>query len=94
MIANIEIKDLDKITQKLEVIEQLLVENTLPPYLPAEKVAEKFGLTTQTLSAIAKEGVINKYKFGDRRIYYCIPEIYKAIQAGLVKPFVPKSLKK
>lgn len=94
MIANLEIKDLDKITQKLEVIEKLLVENTLPSYLPADKVAEKFGLTTQTLSAIAKDGFINKYKFGDRRIYYNIPEIYKAIQAGQVRPFVPKSFKR
>lgn len=93
-MANIDIPELSKITEKLEIIEKMLVETSLPLYLPAEKVADKFGMTTQTLSNLAKDGLIEKYKFGDRRIFYCIPEIYKAIQAGSVRQFNPKSIKK
>jgi len=89
----IKINELDKISEVLETIKQLVIENNLPKYLPADKVAEKFGVDKQTLSTIAKEGLIKKYKFGDRRIFYCIPEIYEAIQAGAVMPFNPKPLK-
>jgi hypothetical protein len=93
-MGNIQIPELETIIQKLELIEKMVTENSLPKYLPAKMVAQKLGMTTQTLSSIATKGIIKKHHLGDRRIFYCIPEIYEAIHAGAIKPFNPKTLKR
>ncbi len=92
-MAILEIKELEPIMEKLISIEKLQIENGMPAYLPADIVAEKYGINKQTLASAAKEQIIRKYIF-KRRIYYSPKEIDKAIYEGMVKPFNPKAIKK
>jgi len=82
----IEIKGLDKIEKELEEIKRLILslENNMkePEFVTAEKAAETLGTTTQTLHNHAKKGLINKYKFGNRTVYYNLNEIYAAFKSN------------
>lgn len=92
-MANITIPELSGIAEKLEVIHKAIIDNNSLQYLSAEKLAEKLDMTPQTLSALAKEGIIKKYRLGGRKIYYSIPEIYQAIKEGIVNEYSTKNIK-
>ncbi len=80
----IEIEGIDKILKKLERLEKLMLvdesNSKWPEYVTAERAAEILETTTQTLYNHAKKGLIQKYKFGDRTVYYKLSGLYAAFK--------------